>query len=83
MFDGDQRVGRIILAQQIPEGRPWFWATARFPQSMDDHGYAVSRERAMENFEARWNMLNPLHIPVQPTDRGSNTDDRNVSSVAA
>ena len=83
VFDGDQRVGRIILAQQTPDGRPWFWAAARFPQSMDDHGYAVSREQAMEDFEARWNAVQPLHIPVQPTDRASKTDDLKVGAVAA
>ena len=83
VFDGDQRVGRIILAQQTPEGRPWFWAAARFPQSMDDHGYAASREQAMEDIEACWNALHPLHILVQPTDRASKVDDRNASAVAA
>ena len=61
VFDGDQRVGRIILAQQTPEGQPWLWMTARVPQSMDDHGYAASCEHAMADFEARWDALHPLH----------------------
>jgi len=64
VFDGDQRVGRIMLAQQTPEGRPWFWMTARVLQSMDDHGYAASREHAMADFEARWEALHPRQIPL-------------------
>jgi hypothetical protein len=72
-----------MLAQQAPEGRPWFWTTARFPQSMYDHGYAKSREQAMEEFAARWNGVHPPHLLVEPTDRASMTGGRNVSAVAA
>jgi hypothetical protein len=79
VLDGDQRVGRIVLAQQTPEGRRWFWTTARVPQSTDDHGYAASREQAMADFEVRWGALHPRRIPqilVQPIDLASKVYDR-------
>jgi hypothetical protein len=70
VLDGDQRVGRIMLAQQAPEGRPWFWTTERFMQSTNDHGYAASREQAMRDFEMRWDASHPPKIPqpAQPVD---------------
>ena len=81
VFDGDQRVGRIMLAQQMPEGRPWFWMTARVLQSMDDHGYAASREHAMADFEARWEALHPRQISnssptVDLTRKGQRIGDK-------
>jgi hypothetical protein len=66
VLDGDQRVGRIMLAQQTPEGLPWFWTTERFMQSTDDHGYAASREQAMGDFEVRWDASHPPEIPQMP-----------------
>jgi hypothetical protein len=53
VFDGDQCVGRILLAEQTPEGQRWFWTTAPVPQSTLDHGYAANREQAMTDFTAR------------------------------
>lgn len=54
VFEGKQLVGRITLTPQAPEG-PWT-ITAR-PESNQNQGYAVSREQAMLEFNARW--LNP------------------------
>jgi hypothetical protein len=71
VLDGDQRVGRIMLAQQTREGLPWFWTTERFMQSTDDHGYTASLEQAMADFEVRWDASHPREIPqmpVQPID---------------
>ena len=70
VLDGDRRVGRIMLAQETPEGLPWFWTTERFMQSTDDHGYAASLEQAMGDFEVRWDASHPPRIPqpVQPID---------------
>ena len=79
VFDGDQCVGRIILTHETPEGRPWLWMTSRVPQSMDDHGYAASRERAMATFEARWDALLARQTPlilVQPINLSSKAHDR-------
>jgi hypothetical protein len=42
---------------QAPEGRPWFWRITARPESSQNQGYAVSREQAMLEFNARW--LNP------------------------
>ncbi len=54
VFDADQRVGRVMRHPQGPEERPWFWPIgARWPQSMHDCGYAVSRKQAMADFKAR------------------------------
>ena len=61
VFDGKQRVGRITLTPQAPQGKPWFWViTARNPESTQNRGYAVSREQAMKEFNARW--LNPARF---------------------
>jgi hypothetical protein len=59
VFDGDQRVGRIMLAQQTPEGRPWFWMTARVLQSMDDHEGAF-----VGAFERQHRQAKPSFTPV-------------------
>ena len=37
--------------------RPWFWTITARPESNQNQGYAVSREQAMLEFNARW--LNP------------------------
>jgi hypothetical protein len=69
VFDGDQCVGRILLAEQTPEGQRWFWTTAPVPQSTLDHGYAANREQAMTDFTARWDALHPrLLSKAQPID---------------
>jgi hypothetical protein len=55
MFDGNKKIGRIVLHPQAPEGEPWFWTTsARVPQYSHDRGYAASREQAMADFKAAW-----------------------------
>jgi hypothetical protein len=60
VFDGKDYVGRIALTPQAPEGRPWFWRIAVRPDSSQNHGYAVSREQAMLELNARW--LNPARV---------------------
>jgi len=61
VFDGKQLVGRITLTSQAPPGMPWFWViTARNPESTQNRGYAVSREQALKEFNARW--LNPARF---------------------
>ena len=58
VFDGDQHIGRIMLNPQAPQGQPWFWTTtARVPQCPHDRGNAASREQAMVDFKARWNLV--------------------------
>ena len=60
VFDGKHLVGRITLSPQPPEGRPWFWTITARPENSQNQGYAVSREQAMLEFNARW--LNPARI---------------------
>lgn len=57
VFDGKEHVGRIALTPQAPEGRPWFWRITARPETSQNYGYAVSREQAMLELNARW--LNP------------------------
>jgi hypothetical protein len=60
VFDGKALVGRITLTPQGLEGRPWFWKISVRPESSQNQGYAVSREQAMLEFNARW--LNPARV---------------------
>jgi hypothetical protein len=60
VFDGKNLVGRITLTLQGPEGRPWYWTITVRPESIQNQGYAVSREQAMLEFNARW--LNPARV---------------------
>lgn len=61
VFDGKLHVGRITLTPDAPPGKPWFWViTARNPESTQNRGYAVSREQALREFNARW--LNPARF---------------------
>jgi hypothetical protein len=53
VFDGEQRIGRIMWTHAASRDIPWFWMiTARVPQSTHDRGYAASREQAMADFKA-------------------------------
>jgi hypothetical protein len=55
VFDGKIQAGRITLTSQAPPGTPWLWIiTARDPNSTQNRGYAVSREQALKEFNARW-----------------------------
>ena len=61
VFDGKQNVGRITLTPDGPPGMPWFWViTARDTKSTQNRGFAVSREQALKEFNARW--LNPARF---------------------
>ena len=71
VLDGEERVGRILLAERTPEGQRWFWTTVPVPQSTLDHGYAVNRQQAMMDFAVRWGELHPRpirQIPAQSID---------------
>jgi len=73
--DGDQVIGRIMLCQQGPDGRPWFWTIiARGQKSFADRGYAASREEAMADFKVQWfrelltcDRINDLSTPSVPS----------------
>ena len=60
VFEGKQLVGRITLVPQALEGLPWFWTITARPESSQNQGYAVSREQAMRELNARW--LNPARF---------------------
>ncbi len=55
VFDGKAQIGRITLMSQAPPGTPWFWVIiVRDPDSTQNRGYAVSREQAIKELNARW-----------------------------
>ena len=55
VFEGEERIGRIMWSHAAPTATPWFWTiTARAPQDPADRGYAVDREAAMSAFKAAW-----------------------------
>jgi hypothetical protein len=60
VFDGRHLVGRITLTTQAPNGLPWFWTITVRPENSQNQGYAVSREQAMLELNARW--LNPARL---------------------
>lgn len=57
VLEGNRQVGRITLTAQAPEGKPWLWTITVRAESAQNRGFAVSREQAMLEFNARW--LNP------------------------
>ena len=59
MYDGDKVIGRIVRHPQPPMETPWFWvikAEGRNRSWLTDRGYAISRERALAQFRARWTL---------------------------
>ena len=58
VLDADRKpAGRILWAHAASRNTPWFWTiTARVPNSMHDRGYAATREQAMADFKAAWNI---------------------------
>lgn len=57
VMEGNRAIGRITLSSRAPEGKPWLWAITARPDSPQNRGYAVSREQALLELNARW--LNP------------------------
>lgn len=55
VLDGDRVIGRIFKPPQALSYRPWFWTITAIekPPSVDNRGYAATREDAMANFKAR------------------------------
>ena len=59
VYDGDKVIGRIVRHPQAPMETPWFWvikAEGRNRSWLTDRGYAISRERALAQFRARWTL---------------------------
>ena len=49
-------VGRIFFSPVTPQDRPWMWASGHSADSVGRaaHGYAATREAAMEAFARSW-----------------------------
>jgi hypothetical protein len=49
-------VGRIMLHPASNQYQPWFWTIMahEIPPSVDNRGYAATREQPMADFKARW-----------------------------
>jgi hypothetical protein len=54
VFDGERKIGRIMLHPHAPKDRPWFWTVSRFPQKPTERDYSATREEAMADFKAAW-----------------------------
>jgi hypothetical protein len=62
VFDGDRLVGRILWHSDGPPRRSWSWGILlRERPRRRDHGYAATREVALENFKARWDKLQAVN----------------------
>ena len=58
VFDGNRLVGRILWNPDSSPRRSWSWSIIlRARPRMRDHGYAATREIALERFKARWDKL--------------------------
>src|SRR5689334_16985738 len=58
VFDGDRLVGRILWNSDGSPRRSWSWGIMlRARPRRRDHGYAATREIALEKFKARWDRL--------------------------
>ena len=62
VFDGDRLVGRILWNPDSSPRRSWSWSILlRVRPRMRDHGYAATREIALEKFKARWDKLRTVN----------------------
>ena len=55
VLDGDRVIGRIFKPPHALSYRPWFWTiTVEKAPSVENRGYAATREDAMAAFKVRW-----------------------------
>ena len=58
VFEGESLVGRILWNSDGSPRRSWSWGIIlRNRPRRRDHGYAATREIALEKFKARWDKL--------------------------
>ena len=56
VFEGEQRIGRIVWLSPSQRDRPWMWSItcSWILLTVEDRGYAASLEAAMAEIKARW-----------------------------
>jgi hypothetical protein len=62
VFDGGRLIGRILWNSDGSPRRSWSWSILlRERPRRRDHGYAATREIALERFKARWDKLRAVN----------------------